>query len=155
MVPADFVERRSCDRILSNRKIISLGVIAVILYSVVGFCLASLKINLGFWSLGILFYHWQLANLVGVASSRYRQQGSIALTGLVGTAIAYLVQQAKSSLLPYHWLAIGLVATINSYVMTAIALKYWQKPGAIAMTTAVAWLGLLLGWTAYNYPGIS
>jgi hypothetical protein len=155
MVPANFVERRRCDRIFAERKILSLGLMTVILYTVVGFCLASLKVNLGFWSLGILLYHWQLANWVDAASDRDRQHGSIALTGLVGTAIAYLVGQAKSNLLPYHWLAIGLVATINSYVMTAIALKSWQKLGAIAFTTAVAWLGLLLGWTAYHYPGIA
>jgi len=155
MVPANFVERKSCDRIFSNRKIVSLGLISIILYTVVGFCLARLNISLGFWSLGILFYHWQLASLIGTTSDLHRPNGSIALTGLVGTAIAYLVHQAKSNLLPYHWLAIGLVATINSYIMTALALKYWQKLGAIAFTTAIAWLGLLLGWVAYNYPGIS
>lgn len=155
MVPADVVERRKGDRISSTGKIVSLSFMTVIIYTVVGFCLASLKVNFGFWLVGVFLYHWQLANWEETFSYRERQQLEIAvMSGLMGAAIAYLVHQAKSNLLPFHWLAIGLVATINSYLMTAIAVRQ-HKLGAIALTTALAWLGLLLGWTAHHYPGLS
>jgi hypothetical protein len=138
-------------------KVISLSLMMIVIYTVVGFCLASLRINLGLWGLAILFYHWHLANFEHLninytRENHFQQSLLVALTsGLMSSAITMLVHQVKSQLPIYQAIAIGLIAVINSPVMMVLTIRDWGSSKLIVYSTALAWLGLLLGWTAQNY----
>ncbi|MEH2467781.1 hypothetical protein, partial [Nostoc sp.] len=130
-----------------------LSCITVLIYAIVGFALGNLRMNFGLWGLGILFYHWHLANFdnsnIHYTRENHFQQILIALTsGLMSSAITILIHEVKSNLPVCQPIAIGLITAINSTVMMVLTVRDWGRLKFIIFSTALAWLGLLLGWIA-------
>ncbi|MEH2278498.1 MAG: hypothetical protein V7K40_27890 [Nostoc sp.] len=143
-------------RVAKIDRVIFISCITVLIYAIVGFALGNLRINFGLWGLGILFYHWHLANFdnsnIHYTNENYFQQMLIALTsGLMSSAITILIHEVKSNLPVSQPIAIGLITAINSTVMMVLTVRHWSRLKFIIFSTALAWLGLLLGWTAQYY----
>ncbi len=132
-------------------RVISLSLMNVIFYSVVGWCLAFLQVNLIFWGLGIFLNHYYLVNLE--YQGKFNQQGNyqqqkpliVMISGLLASAIAMAVQQTNPSLSIYESVAIGLVTIINSWIGVKRTFHLWGYQRSLVYSTGLAWLGLLLG----------
>jgi hypothetical protein len=129
----------------------------IIIYMIVGFCLEFLQISLISWSLGILLYHYHLANLekkktFQIGDNYLQNQPLVVLiSGLIASAIAMLVYQTKPSLGIHQTVAIGLMTIINSWMVLKLTFKCWGYWRSLIFSTFLAWLGLFLGYLAQNF----
>lgn len=133
-------------------RLFYLSFMIVLIYVIVGFCLASLQTGLQFWSLGILIYHWCLIQLDrwqhnqqwfnNLSKIILRLAFSVSMMG----AIAKLIDQTKPNLPLYHAIALGLTAVLNTLIMIALMIEHFGKFKTLVLSTSLAWTGLLLGW---------
>ncbi|NJK49904.1 hypothetical protein HC931_18765 [Candidatus Gracilibacteria bacterium] len=129
-------------------KAFSLALITFLIYATIGFCLASLGINLIWWLAIVLLYHWYLSKLCACNLL------TLIVIVSLNLAIVYIIHQAKPSLSLYNSLAIAFLATINSPLAIKLTIESWGRVGAITFSTAITWLGLIFGWLLPNYSVI-
>ncbi len=157
MQESDKLTNKKNYRVSNIKRIISLSFMTVITYMIVGFCLASLQINLGVWCVGILLYHYYIASLETQKThhllDEYFQNKPLVtlISGLIISSISMLVYQTKPSLGMFQSIIIGLVAVINSWVMLKLTVQFWGNLKAVIFSTTMVWIGLLLGWVAQYY----
>jgi hypothetical protein len=128
----------------SGFKAFSLTLITFLVYTTIGFCLASIGFDLIWWLVILLLYHWYVSK----PSGRYLL--TLLVIVLLNFAIVYILHQAKPSLSLDRSLAIAFFATINSPLAMKLTIGFWGRAGAITFSTAITWLGLIWGWLLHN-----
>jgi hypothetical protein len=137
---ADFYKNKSQN---NEDKVFSLALITILVYATVGFCLASIDVNLIWWLLTILLYHWYL-------SKQSLDFSTLIVIASLKLAIIYIMYQARPSLSLESSIAIAFFATINPPILTKLTTVAWGIESAIAVSTVIAWLGLIIGWLLFQ-----
>jgi hypothetical protein len=129
-------------------KTVSLTLIATLIYTIVGVCLAKIEINLVWWLSIVLLYHWcllrsdsDLASIVIVIVAFY-------------LAIVTILDRAEPSLSLSHILTIGFFAALALPSIVYLNSSTWGREKAISFSTSIAWLGLIIGWLVSHYPSV-
>ncbi|MGL5877844.1 MAG: hypothetical protein ACRC2V_08695 [Xenococcaceae cyanobacterium] len=135
-------------RMFSNERIFSLSFILLLLYTLMGYCLAARQNNL--WltlSLAILpIYYWCLASAI-VSNTKY-------LFSIVGSTLIIIgnvsvTYISKPNLTIANAAVIGLTIAIYSLLLVKIIAKRFDRFLSIALPTVISWLGIAIGWIVY------
>jgi hypothetical protein len=136
-------------KMFGNERIFSLSFILLLLYTLIGYCLADRHNNL--WltvSLAIVpIAYWCLAFAI-VSNLRYLF--SIVGLTLIVIGNASVTYIGKPSLTIANAAVIGVTIAIYSLLLVRIVAKRRDRNRAIALTTVISWLGIAIGWIVYS-----
>jgi hypothetical protein len=128
----------------SESKTLWLSLITFLVYATIGFCLASIGINLIWWLLTVLLYHWYLSK------QSLENFSTLIVIASLNLAIINIIDRAKLGVSLESSSAIAFFATINALISMKLTMAIWGKSKAIALETLIAWLGLILGWLLFH-----
>ena len=139
------------DRLFSQKKVWSLGLLTLLIYGVLGVHAAVVRTSLLFWALAVLINYWNLANLW---QRRFCDRNRNYLVKILLAAqvmpsaisVAGIVWASTENLPSYLPVAVGLATGINSVVIVAVFTKLFTRSKAITLATGLSYSGFALGW---------
>ena len=137
------------DRVPQRRlKPLSLMLITGLIYMVIGHNSRNIESTL-YWYLAIvLIYNWILA--VVTEDRTVTLMAGIIFYAIVATTMHYVDPNLSLDRLPI----ISFFAAINLPLIVRSTIGDRGRVKAIAIATAIAWLGLILGWQISSYVSI-
>lgn len=139
------------DHLFSPNKVWGLGLLTLVIYGLLGFHAAVVRISLWSWNLAVLINYWNLANLWQrrfCARNRNYLVKILLAAQVMPSAIsvAGIVWASTENLPSYLPVAVGLATGINSVVIVAVFTKLFTRSKAITLATGLSYSGFALGW---------